>query len=174
MPIELHLIRASDFVCIDADEHLDFDESKKALQKLALACRKRALQHAMIDLRDVPASDKRRFTNAELAGLVGAFREAGCSRSLRLAILYRRDVYGGIRNFTFFSRMRGLQVQAFHDFESAIHWLWKDTEISLEEKHGVAVPVLRHHVRKRAADFADGIHSTIATAPAHRQGVKRP
>jgi hypothetical protein len=174
MPIELHLIRASDFICIDADEHLDFEESKKALQKLAMACRKRGLQHAMIDLRDVPVSDKRRFTNAELAGLVGAFREAGCSRSLRLAILYRRDVYGGIRNFTFFSRMRGLQVQAFHEFESAIHWLWEDTEISLEEKHGVEVPVLRHHAKQRAADFADGIHSPIATAPAHRLRVKRP
>ena len=174
MPIELHLIRASDFVCIDANEHLDFEESKKGLQKLAVACRKRGVHHAMIDLRDLPASDKPGFTNGELAELAGAFREAGCSRSLRLAVLYRQDVYGGIRNFTFFSRMRGLQVQAFHDFESAIHWLWKNVEISLEVKHGVKVPILRHHAKQRTADFADGIHSTTSNAPAHRLRVKRP
>ena len=174
MPIELHLIRASDFVCIDANEHLDFEESKKALQKLALACQKRGLHHAMIDLRDVPASDKRRFTNDELVGLVGAFREAGCSRSLRLAVLYRRDVYGGIRNFTFFGRMRGLQVQAFQEFESAVYWLWNNSEISTEQKHGVKVPILRHPVKHRTADFADGIHSPIVPAPAHRLRAKRP
>lgn len=174
MPIELHLIRASDFLCIDADEHLNFEESRKALQELALACRKRGLHNALIDLRDVPASDKPRFTNGELAGLVGAFREAGCTRRLRLAILYRRNVYGGVRNFTFFSRMRGLQVQAFHDFESAIYWLWSTAEIPAEEKHGAHVPILRRHAKRRTADFTDGIHSPVVIPPAHRLRVKRP
>jgi hypothetical protein len=174
MPIELHLIRASDFLCIDANEHLDFGESKKALQNLALACQKRSVRHALIDLRDVPASDRPRFTNGELAALVGAFRDAGCVRSLRLAVLYRRDVYGGVRNFTFFSRMRGLQVQAFREFESAILWLWKDMEIPAEEKPGIEVPVLRRDRKRRTANFDDGIHSTVALAPVHRFRVKHP
>jgi hypothetical protein len=174
MPIELHLIRASDFICIDADEHLNFEESKKALQKLALACRKRGLNHALVDLRDVPASDKARFTNAELAALVGAFREAGCSRRLRLAVLYRRDVYGSIRNFTFFGRMRGLQVQAFHEFETAIHWLWNNAENSEEEKHGVKVPIFRRHLKSPTAGFADGIHSPAAPGLVRESKGNRP
>ena len=161
MPIELHIIRTSDFICIDTDEQLDFEESKKVLQGLAAACRKRGLERAMIDLRDLPAPDRPRFTNAELAALVGAFREAGCSRNLRLAVLYRRDVYGSLRNFTFFGRMRGLQVQAFHNFESAIHWLWKDTERP-EQNHGVEVPILRSHAKRRQADLAGGIHGTAS------------
>lgn len=158
MPIELHIIRASEFICVDAGEQLDFEESKKALMGLAIACQRRGLDRAMIDLRDLHVPDQRRFTNAELAALVGAFREAGCSRNLRLAVLYRRDVYGDLRNFTFFSRMRGLQVQAFHNFESAIHWLWKETE-PLEPKHGEEVPILRHHAKRRESDLAGKIHS---------------
>ena len=42
MPVELQVIRASEFVCLDADELLDFEASKNALQGLAQACRKRS------------------------------------------------------------------------------------------------------------------------------------
>ena len=159
MPIELHVIRASDFICVDADERLDFEETRKALLGLAAALRKRGLERAMIDLRDLPAQDRPQFTNAELAALVGAFRDAGCSRKLRLAVLYRRDVYGSLRNFTFFGRMRGLHVQAFHDYESGIHWLWEDTE---RPRHGVEVPIFRHGARRRGADLTVRIHSTAS------------
>jgi hypothetical protein len=167
MPIELQIIRANDFVCIDADEHVNFEESRKLLERLATACRKRGLNRAMLDLRDLPVPDKPYFTNAELAALVGAFRDAGFSRHQRLAILYRQDVYGGVRNFTFFSRMRGMHVQAFYEFESAMLWLWKDSDI-LEQKHGIGIPILRYDREKRAADLAARIHSTAVPGPARR------
>lgn len=170
MPVKLHVIRASDFIRIDADDHVNFEESKKVLQELAAACQKRGVDHAMLDLRDVPIPDKPRFTNEELASLVGSFRTAGFSRYQRLAILYRRDAYGGIRNFTFFSRMRGLHVQAFHEFESAIDWLWTGTE-SLEQKHGTEVPILRHDAKKRLTDLSARIYSPASAGPARR--VKR-
>ncbi|HUA65603.1 MAG TPA: hypothetical protein VME24_07135, partial [Alphaproteobacteria bacterium] len=73
MPIELQVIRAIDFVRLDADEHVNFEESKKVLQELALTCRMRGLDRAMMDIRDIPIPDKPRFTDAELAALVSAF-----------------------------------------------------------------------------------------------------
>ena len=161
MPIELNVIRSSDFVCLDANERLDFEESKKALQKLALACQKRGLCRAILDIRDVPVPDKPLFTTAELAALVGAFHAAGFSRQGRLAVLYKRDVYGGIRNFTFFSRMHGLQVQAFHEFETAIYWLWQDLEKPAEEKQGAAVPILRRQTKKPTVDFVGRNRSPV-------------
>jgi hypothetical protein len=51
MPIQLHVIRASEFVRLDSQEYLDFEASKQALQGLARACRKRGLDRAMLDLR---------------------------------------------------------------------------------------------------------------------------
>jgi len=123
MPVELQVIRASEFVCLDPQAHLDFDASKKALQILALACRKRGLSCALVDLRDLPVLNKPHFTKTELAGLIGAFRDAGFSGDQRLAVLYRHDLYAGIRDFAFIGRLRGLQVQAFTDFEAAMRWV---------------------------------------------------
>ena len=167
MPIDLQVIRASDFVCLDAGDQLNFEESKKALQGLAAACRKRGLDRAMLDLRDLPVLDRPRFTSAELAALVGAFREAGFSRHQRLAVLYQQDTFGGVRRFTFFSRMRGLQVQAFHEFEDAMCWLFK--EENSEQKRGVAVPVLAHNGKKQAAHSGRRIHRANGDSDSGRE-----
>src|SRR5690242_6775645 len=123
MPLELHVIRASEFVRLDADEKLDFEASASALKSLAEACRKRSLGSALLDLRAVPVPARPVFTTKELAALVLTFRDAGFSREQRLAVLYHEDVHGRIRDFAFISRMGGLQVQAFHDFEPALQWL---------------------------------------------------
>ena len=144
MPVELHIIRASEFICLDADEHLDIDASKQALQSLALACRKRAIPSALIDLRTLPVLPRPHFTKTELATLVQAFHEAGFSREQRLAILYAHDVYGGIRDFAFISRLRGLQVQAFGDFEAAVGWLSEAEGNTAEAQPGeIKVPILK-------------------------------
>ena len=140
MPLELHVIQASEFVRLGADELLDFDASAKALKGLAYACRKRGLNSALLDLRLLPPLAKRHFTTLQIAALVRIFRDAGFSKGQRLAILYRHDVYGGIRDFAFLSRMGGLQVQAFHVFEEALQWLSEAQESSAECKQA-AVPV---------------------------------
>jgi len=123
MPVELQVIQASEFVQLDADEHLDFAATRQALQSLARACWKRGVNSAMIDLRSLPVLEKPHFTTAELAALVGTFRDAGFAKQQRLAVLYRHDLHGGIRNFAFIGRMRGMNVQAFSDYEKAIAWL---------------------------------------------------
>src|SRR6476659_7893237 len=101
MPLELQIIRASEFVRLGASELLNFAESKKALQLLAQACRKRGVDRALVDLRDLPVPPKPLFTTAELAGLLETFREAGFGRQQRLAILHREDPHHGARRFAF-------------------------------------------------------------------------
>src|SRR5882672_10912088 len=101
MPVELQVIRAGEFVRLDADEQLDFAASRKALQSLAWACQKRGLDHALLDLRALPVPAKPSFTPTQLAALVATFREAGFGRHQRLAVLYRSDPHGGARAFAF-------------------------------------------------------------------------
>ncbi len=172
MPVELHVIRANEFICLDPDEHLDFEASKKALQALAQACWKRGIGRAMLDLRGIPIPDKPKFTTKELAALVNTFHDAGFTRKQRRAILYEWDVYGGVRNFTFFSRLRGLQVQAFPEFETAMLWLWKEPEDSAELQQGEAVQIARREPKKRSANSPAAIHSALTPGPVMRT-IKR-
>jgi hypothetical protein len=142
MPIDLEVIHASEFIRMDPHEHLDLEESKKMLAALALACRKRGIGRALLDLRTVPIPARPQFTPTELAALVRTFREAGFTREQRLAVLYHTDIFGGIRNFAFFGRMRGLQVQAFTDFEEALLWLSDGQETCRERpERGIPVPI---------------------------------
>ncbi len=175
MPVELQVIRASEFVCLDANEHLDFDASRKALQGLAQACIKRGLDRALLDLRGLPILPKPHFSVSELGALVGAFRSAGFGRQQRLAILHEHDVHGIIRNFTFFSRLRGLQVQAFREFEKAMHW------ISEKEVHpcppGAEVPIARPAkpgAKKPAANSDTTTHGSGTRNSTHRTTKPRP
>jgi len=126
VPLEFQVIRASEFIRLDARAHLDFEASKRVFQELAQACRRRGLERALLDLRALPVLPKPHFSTRELAALVLTFQEAGFSREERLAVLYNSDVFGGIRNFAFISRMRGLKVQAFTEFEKALEWLSED------------------------------------------------
>ena|ERR1043166_5179588 len=128
MAVELQIIRAREFVSLDADEHLDFEASKEALQSLAEACVKRGLERAMLDLRDIPAPPKPMFTPTQLAALVRTFWQAGFGSRQRLAVLYREDPYGGARLFAFIGRIHGWQVRAFTEFEEAFLWLSKQRD----------------------------------------------
>lgn len=170
MPIELQVIRASEFVCLDADDLLDFAASKQALQGLAFACRKRGLDRAMLDLRDVPVPAKPHFTTTQLAELVGTFRDAGFSRRHRLAVLYQYDVHGGIRNFALFGKMRGLQVQAFREFEAALQWLSAGPKHPEEPPAGVPVPIGKRKEKKRPRILtAVGTHPPVRRAMIRKQ-----
>jgi len=80
MPIELQVIRASEFIRLDARARLDLEQSKKVLEALAYACRKRGLDRAMVDLRALPFLPRPQFTPTELATLVATFRDPGLAR----------------------------------------------------------------------------------------------
>ncbi|HEX5220946.1 MAG TPA: hypothetical protein VFZ59_15370 [Verrucomicrobiae bacterium] len=142
MSVELQVIRASEFIRLNADKYLDLAASKEALRTLAMACRKRGLDCALMDLRPLPLQAKPHFNTEELAALVGAFRDGGFSRKQRLAIVYRHDVHGGIRSFAFIGRMRGLQVHAFSEYDEAMEWLaGESTGKDTIRERGAAIPI---------------------------------
>jgi len=123
MPLELQIIRASEFVRLGTKERLDFQGSKEALALLASACRKRGVDRALLDLRQLPLSDRPLFTPTELAALVDTFREAGFARRQKLAVLYQEDPHHGARFFAFIGMFKGWRVRAFPEFEPALLWL---------------------------------------------------
>jgi len=139
MGIELHVIRANEFIRLDVRARLDFEASKRALRGLAFACHKRGIDRAVLDLRAVPIPGKPQFTPTQLALLVTTFKQAGFTRQQRLAILYHEDVHGGIRTFAFVNRLRGLQVRPFTEFEEALKWLSEEDEGQAE--HDGEIPV---------------------------------
>ena len=138
MPFELQVISATEFVRIGPQGRLDFKTSRETLAKLAQSCRTRGLDCALLDLRSLPVPVRPLFTPADLAELVETFREVGFGPRQRLAVLYRSDPHGGARTFAFISRMRGLQVQAFGEFEAAFTWL---SEGQASQEAGVPIPL---------------------------------
>ena len=139
MPIELQIIRANEFVRAGARGVINFDESKATLQQLAQACRKRGVDRALLDLRELPIPPKPVFSPTDLAALVATFKEAGFTRSQRLAVLYKTDPHHGARMFAFIGSMRGWKVRAFKDFEAALFWLGEEGKKS--ERDEVRIPV---------------------------------
>ena len=169
MPLELQVIRASEFVRLDADDLLDLEASKEALRSLAQACRKRGLDCAMLDLRTLPVPARPQFNMTELVALVGTFREAGFTRQQRLAILYRHDVHGGVRNFAFISRLRGLQVQAFNEFEGALLWLSSEPAgRAARSEREVPVPITPGRVVAKKLTVSRGAPQPVRRAASRR------
>ncbi len=157
MSAELQVIRASEFVCLDAKQHLDFKASQKALQGLVEACRKRGLNRALLDLRGLPVLDKPHFTTAEVEVLAGTFSDAGFTGRQRVAILYDHDLYGIIRDFTNFSRQRGLQVEAFLEYEKAATWLSGKQGEDTEVRRAVEVAISKSKAKKPPGKSVAGI-----------------
>jgi len=123
MPQELQIIRASEFIRYNAQGYFDLVASKAALAELAAVCRKRGIHQAMLDLRALRPGPKPVFSPADLAELVGTFREVGFTHREHLAILYHSDPHRRARLFAFLSTMHGWNVRAFGDFEKALLWL---------------------------------------------------
>jgi hypothetical protein len=123
MPMELQIIRAQEFIRNGVQGKVDFATSKEILATLARACRRRGINQALLDLRDVHFGPKPVFSPAELAALVNTFHEMGFTHQQRLAVLYRSDPHRRARLFTFVANMRGWRVQAFDSYELALGWL---------------------------------------------------
>lgn len=140
MPLDLEIIRASEFVRLGPRDELDFEKSKEALRVMAQACRTRNIDRAVLDLRRLPVPVKKLFTREQLSALVETFHEAGFTRRQRLAVLYRDDPHHGIRMFAFIGMLQGWNVRAFSDFEKA--FIWVSADEAVESNVGeCAVPV---------------------------------
>ena len=148
MPLELQIIRASEFVRMGAHGHFDLAASKAALAGLAAACRKRHIHRALMDLRALRPGPKPVFSTADLVSLVNTFAEAGFTRNHWLAILYQTDPHKRARLFAFLSTLRGFHVQAFSEFEQALYWLSNAPESTPERRLTPGAKVIPVQVKR--------------------------
>jgi hypothetical protein len=132
MPLDLQIIRASEFIRLGARGHFDMAVSRQVLAELAHACRKRGVNRALLDLRALQPGPTPIFSPDDLASLVNTFREMGFTHEQKLAILYAADPHHRARLFAFIGRLRGWHVCAFGNFEEAIAWLSDDAETPVE------------------------------------------
>lgn len=125
VPMELHVIRFREFVRLNARGQLDMAESHAVLSQLAQMCRKRGIDRALLDGRDIQAD----LTPDELAALVRDLAEMGFTRNQRLALLHKGDPHRRAALFTLIAKLRGWRIRAFGSFEEAVDWLSSGPEI---------------------------------------------
>jgi hypothetical protein len=151
MPMELQIIRAREFIRLGAQGRFDLKASKLALAQLALACCKRAINQALLDLRALNPGPTPVFSPNDLVTLVNTFREVGFTQKQRLAVLYGSDPHHRARLFAFIAKLRGWKVQAFDNFEEAVTWLSSGEESKVEMELTAAAqkfPVRTLHILK--------------------------
>jgi len=149
MPLELQIIRASEFIRLAPNGAFDLSASKAALAELAGACHKRGIDRALLDIRGFEPGPRPLYTLADLSTLVNTFSEIGFTGQHRLALLYRTDPHRRARLFASLSAARGWTVQAFDDFEEALLWLSAGANIT-SAPAAADVPVRRVVSRPRA------------------------
>jgi len=132
MPLELHIIRAREFIRLKADHHIDLEASKTTLATLASACHKRGINQALLDLREFRVGPTPIFSPADLSELVSTFHEIGFRKAQRLAVLYTEDPHRRARLFAFIGTLKGWNVGAFDNFEAALMWLAGEETLGLE------------------------------------------
>ena len=117
MPVNLHVIKTSDFVCLDGQGRFDVWQSKAMLEQIARTCVERGINCALLDVRDMRTD----MTSQDLQLLASAFPSMGFEKDHRLAVLHRffsnrADV------FAMFANEQGWNVKAFDTYEDAIAW----------------------------------------------------
>src|SRR6476646_9988143 len=118
MGYNVHVVKSSDFVRLDARGRLDLAESRRVLSEVARECVRRGIDQALLDVRDL-------YTDLKLAdvySLARAFQEMGFRRTDRLAVLHRYNSAEKAEFFALSAVDRGWDVRAFDNFEDAIEW----------------------------------------------------
>jgi len=153
MPLELQIIRASEFIRLGAHGRHDLATSRELLRALAAACRKRGIHRALLDLRDIHPGPIPMLSRSDLLALVNTFREVGFSEDQRLAVLYTEDPHRRARMFAFLSNLRGWNVKASKDFEESLLWLSEGQGDEVKKKsRGREIPVRKPRGRKPVTD----------------------
>jgi len=149
MPLELQVIRATEFIRMAPNGEFDLAASRAALAELGRACRKRGIDRALLDLRAFAPGPRPRFTEADLIALVNIFPEIGFNEQQRLAVLYRFDPHCRARLFARLGTARGWTVRAFNNFERSLSWLSAGADTPAPSPANV-VPVRRLRSRTKS------------------------
>ena len=128
MPAKVKVIRARDFLQMTPDDEVDYENSKQLLLEVAHARRPPADFDVLIDLRRVQL----RMTTADIYYLAAELEKHRNTFKEKVGILVLPgDTFNLAEFFELCARNRGFNVQAFTNYEDAIHWLFVEDELSL-------------------------------------------
>jgi hypothetical protein len=138
MPIDIEIIRASEFIRLGTHGKFDFESTRAVLLKMTDACGKRRIERALIDIRDASST----LTREDLVALAKVFGESVVSKRLRVAILHKNEQGGRAKLFAFLNAIQGRYMRAFETFEKALFWLSteKDSDTQFDAS-AQAVPI---------------------------------
>ena len=125
MPQKLHIVRARDFLRLDAQGTVDFESSRRGMEAVAKACVESGLDCALLDLREV----QKHLSITDLWTLASTFGQMGFQAKHRLAILHRLDAMDRADFFAMCAANRGYRVAAFDTFEDAFEWISETTPV---------------------------------------------
>ena len=130
MGAKISIIPASEFLVADVGGEYDVEQSRSQLAKLLRAAAVSDTDNILLDVRE-SYSRMRAF---EVFSLVSVFDQLTPPFAGRLAILNRpKDAFDRAEFFSKCAQRRGFDVEAFQDYEEAVHWLYPpqplDTQI---------------------------------------------
>jgi len=120
MSYDLHVVKSTDFVRLDAKGNVDFEESRRVLSDLARTCFARGIDRALLDIRKVPNAT---LKLAEVYALARTFGEMGFQRHQRVAVLHSYSSTDRADFFVMCTADQGFDISAFDQFEDAAEWL---------------------------------------------------
>jgi len=115
--MDLHIVRTSDFLRVNAHGKPDFEKSREVIVNLANVALASRVKAVLLDVRDTSAS----LSPDELLLLAKAFADTGFSASCRMAVVHPVGREGPVL-FAEFAGSRGMDVWAFDNFEEAMEW----------------------------------------------------
>jgi hypothetical protein len=142
MPVDIEIIRASEFVRLGTHGKFDFKGTRAVLLKMIAACGKRHISRALIDIRDASST----LTRDDLVALVKVFGESVVSKRLRVAILHKSGQGDRAKLFAFLNAVQGRFMCAFETFEKALCWL--STEMDSDRQPGASAQAMPIHTAK--------------------------
>ena len=119
MPIDVRIIQAQDFIKSSLEGRLDLEESKKALNEIALTPAPLIDYEIILDTRkarSVMSAIDLWYLAAELSRLRETF-------SRKTAVLCPLEEFDQAEFFALCAKNRGFQVQAFTSLKDALEWL---------------------------------------------------
>ena len=120
MPSQLHIVKARDFIRLNSNGTLDFENSRKMLTQIAQAQLQGGIDRAVLDLR----GSEGKLTITDIYKLAMVFRDAGPHRDDRLALVVRHHKLDRADFFASLAASQGIFVAAFDSYEEAIDWLF--------------------------------------------------
>ena len=130
MGAKISIIPASEFLSSAADGEFDVEQSRTHLLKLLRAAAISGTENILLDVREA----RSRMRAFEVFSLVGVFDQLAPPFAGRLAILNQpKDAFNRAEFFAMCAQRRGFAVDAFQDYDAAVHWLYPpqplDTQI---------------------------------------------